>query len=71
LTSPKPRIYTEKRGGKTVTLISGLHTYGSARLEAICREMKVKFGSGGTVKNGVIELQGDVREKAGEHLKSS
>ena len=61
--SPKPRIYTEKRGGKTVTIISGLHTYGSARLEAICKEIKVKMGTGGAVKNGVIEIQGDKAEQ--------
>jgi len=61
--SPKPRIYTEKRGGKTVTLISGLHTYGRSRLEAMCREMKVKLGTGGTVKNGLIEIQGDKIEE--------
>ena len=56
--SPKPRIYIEKRGGKQVTIISGLHTYGGARLEAIAKELKTLLGTGGTVKNGVIEIQG-------------
>ncbi len=54
-----PRIRLEKRAGKSVTTISGLHTYGSKRLEAIARELKSKFAAGGTVKSGVIEIQGD------------
>ncbi len=60
---PKPKITIEKRNGKSVTVISGLHTYGGERLENIAKILKIKFGSGGTVKNGVIELQGDLREK--------
>ncbi len=57
--SPKPKIYFEKRAGKQVTIISGLHTYGSARLEEIAKQLKKLCGAGGTVKNGVIEVQGD------------
>ena len=45
--------------GKAVTVIVGLHTYGAERLEAICRELKAKYGTGGTVKNGAVEIQGD------------
>jgi len=57
--SPVPKIRLEKRAGKSVTTISGLHTYGSKRLGAIASELKSKFAAGGTVKNGVIEIQGD------------
>jgi len=57
--SPSPKIRLEKRAGKTVTVIRGLHTYGSDKLDAIARELKGVFGTGGTVKNGVIEIQGD------------
>ena len=57
--SPEPKIRLEKRGGKAVTVIAGLHTYGSARLDAIARELKSILGVGGTVKNGAIEIQGD------------
>ena len=67
--SPRQRIYTEKRGGKTVTLISGLHTYGAPRLDAIAKALKVLCGAGGTVKNGVIEIQGDNIVKIMEWLK--
>jgi translation initiation factor 1 len=56
--SPKPKIYIEKRGGKQVTIISGLHTYGGARLSIIAKELKTMLGTGGTVKNGIIEIQG-------------
>ena len=57
--SPKPKIYLEKRAGKKVTIISGLHTYGEDRLKAIAKELKTMCGAGGTVKNGIIEIQGD------------
>jgi translation initiation factor 1 len=57
--SPKPKIRLERRAGKSVTVIAGLHTYGLKRLEAIAGELKAAFGAGGTVKDGVIEIQGD------------
>ncbi len=57
--SPAPKIRLEKRMGKEVTVISGLHTYGSNRLNAIAKELKITLGTGGTVKNGTIEIQGD------------
>lgn len=56
---PKPKIRIEKRCGKAVTVITGLHTYGTMRLEAIAKELKSIFGAGGTVKNGAIEIQGE------------
>lgn len=57
--SPQAKIRMEKRCGKLVTVISGLHTYGEQRLNEIARELKSSLGAGGTVKNGVIEIQGD------------
>lgn len=57
--SPAPKIRLEKRMGKCVTVIAGLHTYGTKRLESIARELKTMLGAGGTIKNGVIEIQGD------------
>lgn len=57
--SPAPKIRLEKRSGKTVIVIAGLHTYGAVRLEAMARELKTACGTGGTVKNGTIEIQGD------------
>ena len=66
--APEPRIRLENRVGKKVTVISGLHTYGSARLEKIARELKMICGAGGTVKNGVIEIQGDQSELAKQYF---
>ena len=57
--SPVPKIRLEKRAGKAVTVISGLHTYGTARLESIAKELKTAMGTGGAVKNGTVEIQGD------------
>lgn len=55
----KPKIRLEKRVGKAVTVIAGLHTYGDAKLNAIAKELKSTLGAGGTVKDGRIEIQGD------------
>lgn len=57
--SPVANIRLEKRAGNAVTVIAGLHTYGTARLQEIARELKLSFGTGGTVKEGRIEIQGD------------
>lgn len=57
--SPKPNIRIEKRAGKVVTVVAGLHTYGAQRLDGMAKELKKLFGTGGTVKGGVIEIQGD------------
>lgn len=60
--SPVAKIRVEKRAGKAVTVIAGLHTYGADRLEAMAKSLKQSLGTGGTVKNGIIEIQGDRAE---------
>lgn len=67
--SPKPVIRVEKRGGKDVTLIAGLHTYGKERLEKIAGDLKKSCGCGGTVKNGTIEIQGNKADFVKNFLK--
>ena len=57
--SPKAKIHLEIRAGKKVTVITGLHTFGTDRLNDIAKELKTNCGTGGTVKNGNIEIQGD------------
>jgi translation initiation factor 1 len=42
-------------------LITGL-PLNEAELKKLARELKKKCGPGGTVKNGIIEIQGDHRE---------
>lgn len=46
------------KGGKLVTVISGLELP-EAELKALLKQLKAKAGSGGTLKEGLIELQGD------------
>ena len=49
---------TKGRGGKAVTLVRGL-PLDAAALVACAKQLKASCGSGGTVKDGVIEVQGD------------
>jgi translation initiation factor 1 len=53
------------RKGKTVTLVSGLPP---ADREPVARELKRVCGSGGAVKEGLVEIQGDHRERILAHL---
>ena len=46
------------KGGKTVTMIRGLEL-DAAGFKALLKKLKTRIGSGGTTKDGVIELQGD------------
>ena len=58
------RIHREKagRGGKEVSLIKGL-ALNEKDMAALGKELKSKCGTGGTVKDGNIEIQGDNRER--------
>jgi translation initiation factor 1 len=53
---------TAGRGGKTVTVISGFVGIGLIEKEQLARAMQKACGTGGTVKDGRIEIQGDKRE---------
>ncbi len=57
------RVSLEKKGrkGKGVTLISGLPG-SDEQIKVLAAEMKRRCGTGGTVKDGVIEIQGDQRD---------
>ncbi|HKX06450.1 MAG TPA: stress response translation initiation inhibitor YciH [Methylomirabilota bacterium] len=65
------RLFRDRggRNGKTVTVIRGLPERGPA-LEARAAEMKRLCGAGGTLKDGVVEIQGDHRERLAEHLRA-
>lgn len=52
---------TQGRGGKAVTVISGLGL-APEQLETLARELKQRCGSGGRVDGGVIEIQGEHRD---------
>ena len=49
---------TQGRGGKTVTLVKGL-PLDEAALAQLGKQLRAACGSGGTAKDGVIEVQGD------------
>jgi len=55
------RRETKGRGGKTVTTVSGVPLGGEA-LRDLAKDLKRRCGTGGTAKDGVIEIQGDHRE---------
>ncbi len=52
---------TKGRKGKGVTVVTGLPLAGAA-LEELATRLKKRCGSGGTVHEGVIEIQGDHRD---------
>lgn len=53
---------TKGRGGKTVTVVRGLAA-DAVTVETIARQLKAACGSGGAVKDGAVELQGDHRDQ--------
>ncbi|MDO8892512.1 MAG: translation initiation factor Sui1 [Sulfurimicrobium sp.] len=59
---------TKGRKGKGVTLVKGL-ALDAAVLVQLGKQLKTACGSGGTVKDGVIEIQGDHCERVIETLK--
>ena len=63
------RIERKGRGGKSVTLVEGL-PFNEELLKEISKELKKQCGVGGALKNGIIELQGDVRDSVLTILKS-
>ncbi len=63
------RLERKGRGGKTVTIIEKL-AVSDNDLKTLCKELKQKCGTGGTVKEHHIELQGDFREKVRLQLSS-
>jgi translation initiation factor 1 len=61
---------TAGRGGKAVTLVRGL-PLDAAALADLGKRLKAACGSGGTVKDGVIEVQGDHVERVLAALKQA
>ncbi|NPA74833.1 MAG: stress response translation initiation inhibitor YciH [Euryarchaeota archaeon] len=62
------KIYTDRRRyGKTVTIIEGFNEK-DVNVKEIAKALKRKVATGGTAKDGRIELQGDQREKARKFL---
>ena len=60
---------TKGRKGKGVTLITGV-ALDTDNLKKLAKQLKQKCGSGGTLKQGIIEIQGDHRDVVIEELKA-
>ncbi len=55
------------RGGKTVTVVTGLQ-HSPDKLKDLAKKLKAQCGTGGTVKDDTIEIQGDHTQKLVEVL---
>jgi translation initiation factor 1 len=56
------RRETKGRGGKTVTVVRNLQLT-AADMKALAQQLKRACGTGGTAKEGIIEIQGDQRDQ--------
>lgn len=63
------RIHHDRagRGGKTVTLVTGLPG-NEAQLKLLAADLKRLCGSGGAIRAGNVEIQGDHRERVAAYL---
>lgn len=60
-------VVDKRRYGKSVTVLQGFDA--NVDLHGLAKELKHHLGTGGTSKDGVIELQGEHREKAKAYLR--
>ncbi len=67
----KINISKQKKGkkGKTITLIEGLRTEDEISLKELLKKIKVFCGTGGTLINSNIQLQGDMVSKSIQFLR--
>ena len=65
------RVSLDSKGrkGKVVTIVAGL-LHNPQTMEMLARLLKQHCGAGGTVKEGLIEVQGDHRERVTSSLRS-
>jgi translation initiation factor 1 len=54
------RIARERRRASTVSIVTGLS---AGEMDEVAKALKRHCGTGGTAKNGVVEIQGDHRDK--------
>lgn len=67
--SIKMRLEKNGRGGKTVTVLFGLPN-NPGYFNELTRKLKNHCGSGGTFKDGRIEIQGDQKHKIKTYLEA-
>ena len=63
--SKKIKIYKEKKGkkGKTVTVIIGIGSDNTSEIGNLLKKLKVYCGTGGSLNDQGIQLQGDMQDK--------
>ena len=63
--SIKLKIFKEKKGkkGKTVTIISGFGSIDTLQIGELLKKLKVYCGTGGSLNERGIQLQGDMQDK--------
>lgn len=64
------RIRREVKNGKPVTVVLGLPC-NQAELKDMAAKLKAACGSGGTAKDGAVEIQGDHRDRVAEYLRKA
>ncbi|HMH22412.1 MAG TPA: translation initiation factor [Puia sp.] len=64
------RLDTRQRAGKAVTLVEGFEGQ-EADLEALGKKLKTMCGTGGSVKDSAVIIQGDQREKVLQWLQKN
>ncbi len=62
------RLDRKRRGGKVVTVIEGIRI-SPEEMEDLFKQLKTKLGTGGTVRETSLEIQGDHRDIVIEKLK--
>jgi translation initiation factor 1 len=62
---------TAHRGGKTVTVVTNFVGIGLPEKEKLAKQMQKACGTGGTVKDGQIEIQGDKRQEVARILEEA
>jgi translation initiation factor 1 len=63
------RVEKKSRKGKIVTILDGF-TRHQEEIKDLAREIKMNWGTGGTVKNKSIEIQGDFGKQVADFLKN-
>ena len=61
------KLYTKARKGKVVTVASGFNL-SQVEIKSVMKQLKKKCSTGGTIKNGSIELQGNFIESVKSEL---
>ena len=69
--SKKIKIHKEKKGkkGKIVTVISGFGSQNTSKIRELLKKLKVYCGTGGSLNERGIQLQGDMQEKVKFYLR--